>query len=78
MTTGDPDTIALELGDLLFSVVNVARHLSLDAESALRAAAGKFRTRFEQVEALAAARGINMETAGLEQLDALWNEVKGD
>ena len=78
MSTGDPETIALELGDLLFSVVNVARHLSLDAESALRAAAGKFRNRFEQVETLAAARGIDMETAGLDQLDALWNEVKGD
>lgn len=78
MKSGDPDTIALELGDLLFSVVNVARHLSLDAESALRAAAGKFRNRFEQVELLAAERGIDMEKAGLEQLDALWNEVKRD
>ncbi len=78
MKSGDPDTIALELGDLLFSVVNVARHLSLDAESALRAAAGKFRNRFEQVELLATERGIDMEKAGLEQLDALWNEVKRD
>lgn len=78
MTSGDPDTIALELGDLLFSVVNVARHLSLDAESALRAAAGKFRTRFEQVETLAAERGLDMEKASLEQLDALWDEAKGD
>ena len=73
---GDPDTIGLELGDLLFSVVNVARHLSLDAESALRAAAGKFRSRFEHVESLARDRGINMETAGLETLDALWDEAK--
>ena len=78
MSSGDPDTIALELGDLLFSIVNVARHLSLDAETALRAAAGKFRSRFEQVELLAAERGIDMETAGLEQLDAIWNEVKRD
>jgi len=78
MTSGDPDTVALELGDLLFSVVNVARHLSLDAETALRVAAGKFRTRFERVELLAAERGIDMEKAGLEQLDALWEEVKRD
>lgn len=77
ITGGDPDTIGLELGDLLFSVVNVARHLSLDAESALRAAAGKFRTRFEQVEDLAKRRGVDMETAGLATLDALWDEVKG-
>ena len=75
---GDPDTIGLELGDLLFSVVNVARHMSLDAESALRAAAGKFKNRFEQVETLARERGIDMESAGLDALDALWNEVKGD
>lgn len=73
---GDPDTIGLELGDLLFSVVNVARHMSLDAETALRAAAGKFRGRFEKVESLARQRGIDMESASLEQLDALWDEVK--
>ena len=73
---GDPDTIGLELGDLLFSVVNVARHMSLDAESALRAATGKFRSRFEQVEDLARRRGIDMEKAGLAELDALWDEVK--
>lgn len=77
MQSGDPEAVALELGDLLFSVVNVARHLSLDAESALRAAAGKFRERFEQVESLARERGIDMQKAGLAELDALWDEVKG-
>lgn len=77
MSSGDPEAIGLELGDLLFSVVNVARHMSLDAETALRAAAGKFRTRFEAVEELARQRGIDMESASLEQLDALWETVKG-
>jgi ATP diphosphatase len=77
MQSGDPEAVALELGDLLFSVVNVARHLSLDAESALRAAAGKFRERFEQVESLARERGIDIQRAGLAELDALWDEVKG-
>ena len=67
----------MELGDLLFSVVNVARHLSLDAETALRAAASKFRRRFERVETLAQERGLDMSTAGLETLDALWDEAKG-
>ena len=72
---GDTD-VAGELGDVLFAVVNVARHLGVDAELALRAAAAKFRRRFEEVEALAAERGIEMATAGLKTLDALWNEVK--
>jgi tetrapyrrole methylase family protein / MazG family protein len=80
-TSGDPDTvrqeISMELGDLLFSVVNVARHLSLDAEVSLRGAAGKFRQRVEHVETLAGERGIDMTTATLEQLDALWEIAKG-
>jgi tetrapyrrole methylase family protein / MazG family protein len=72
----DPDAVREELGDLLFAVVNVARHLGVDPESALRAAAQKFRTRFEAVAALARARGIGLSAAGLGQLDALWEEVK--
>jgi tetrapyrrole methylase family protein/MazG family protein len=65
-----------ELGDLLFSVVNVARHLRVDPETALRAATVKFRTRFEAVEALATARGQTLDTLDLAALDALWDEVK--
>jgi uncharacterized protein YabN with tetrapyrrole methylase and pyrophosphatase domain len=60
----------------LFAVVNVARHLRVDPESALRAASQKFRTRFEAVELLARERDVELATAGLEQLDALWDEVK--
>ncbi|MEX2628073.1 MAG: MazG nucleotide pyrophosphohydrolase domain-containing protein, partial [Ilumatobacteraceae bacterium] len=71
----DPAALADELGDLLFSVVNVARHLDVDPEVALRAAIGKFRTRFEAVERLAAERGIDLHT-DLATLDALWDEVK--
>ncbi|MGE0878979.1 MAG: nucleoside triphosphate pyrophosphohydrolase [Acidimicrobiia bacterium] len=67
---------AEELGDLLFSVTNVARHLGIDPEAALRAATAKFRDRFMGVEALATERGISIETAGLDVLDALWNDVK--
>ena len=75
---GDDDegAIADELGDLLFAVVNVARHVGVDPELALRAAADKFRARFEGVERLAAERGIDLRAAGLAQLDALWDEVK--
>ena len=73
---GDADASRDELGDLLFAVVNVARHLGVEPESALRAATAKFRRRFEGVEALATARGVDLHTAGLEVLDALWDEVK--
>jgi tetrapyrrole methylase family protein / MazG family protein len=68
--------VAGELGDVLFAVVNLARHLGVDAELALRAAANKFRRRFQVVEALAAERGIDLAAAGLPALDRLWDEVK--
>lgn len=72
------DTAAVrdELGDLLFAVVNVARHLGVEPEAALRAATLKFRRRFEQVEVLARERGLVLQTAGIEALDTLWAEVK--
>jgi tetrapyrrole methylase family protein / MazG family protein len=72
-----PDEVAGELGDLLFACVNVARHLGVDPEGALRGATAKFRARFEAVEALAAARGLALPGAPLEALDELWDEVKG-
>jgi tetrapyrrole methylase family protein/MazG family protein len=72
----DPETVRMELGDLLFSVVNLSRHLGHDAEQALRGASDKFRHRFEQVEQLALSREIDLAKAPLEQLDALWDEVK--
>ncbi|HRE00848.1 MAG TPA: nucleoside triphosphate pyrophosphohydrolase, partial [Ilumatobacteraceae bacterium] len=70
------ERVADEVGDLLFSVVNVARHLKVDPEVALRAAVGKFRSRFEAVEQLATQRGIDLSAAGLTVLDQLWDEVK--
>jgi MazG family protein len=72
----DAGEVADEVGDLLFAVVNVARHLGIEPESALRAAAAKFRARFEGVEALARQRSIDLAAAGLDVLDALWDEVK--
>jgi uncharacterized protein YabN with tetrapyrrole methylase and pyrophosphatase domain len=65
-----------ELGDLLFAVVNVARHLDVDPEAALRAATAKFRLRFQGVERLADERGLVIRDLTLEELDALWDEVK--
>jgi tetrapyrrole methylase family protein/MazG family protein len=71
-----PDAVEEEMGDLLFACVNVARHLGVDPEGALRAATVKFRERFAGVERLAAQRGIDVSTAGLAVLDALWDEIK--
>ncbi len=72
----DPESIATEIGDLLFSVVNVARHLDVDAESALRSAVRKFRSRVESVEALARRDGRELSQMTLDQLDELWEVVK--
>jgi tetrapyrrole methylase family protein/MazG family protein len=74
--SGDQSAVADELGDLLFAVVNVSRHLHVDPESALRAASNKFRVRFEGVESLATERGIDLHQADLAALDLLWDEVK--
>lgn len=65
-----------ELGDVLFSVVNVSRFLHADAEEALTAATDKFIARYKIVEKNAAERGLDMKTAGIEELDKLWEEAK--
>jgi ATP diphosphatase len=70
------DRLIDEIGDLLFTVVNLARKAGVEPGVALDRANRKFRERFEQVEALAEARGIDLEGAGLERLDQLWDEVK--
>jgi len=66
---GGSPAVSDELGDVLFSIVNVARHLRVDPEASLRSSAGKFKTRFAAMEALATERGVKVT-------DALWNEVK--
>ena len=74
--SGDPAVVRMELGDVLFSVVNVARKLGLDAETALRDAADKFVARFARVQQLAAQRGMDLASSDLAQLDSLWDEAK--
>lgn len=74
--SGDPEATKAEVGDLLFAVVNIARHLDIDAESALRAAVTKFRHRVESVEALATNQGKKMKEMTLSELDELWKVVK--
>jgi MazG family protein len=70
------DALADEIGDLLFAVVNLARKAGVQPGTALDRANRKFRERFEVVERLAAERGVALEEAGLERLDALWDEAK--
>lgn len=71
------DELVDELGDLLFAVVNLARKAGVAPGNALDRANRKFSERFRAVERLAAERGIDLHSAGLAKLDALWDEVKG-
>lgn len=70
------DALELELGDVMFSVVNLARHLDLDPERALARTNTKFVTRFRAMERLAAAEGKDFETLDLAAMDALWERAK--
>jgi uncharacterized protein YabN with tetrapyrrole methylase and pyrophosphatase domain len=74
--SADHARVAAEMGDVLFAAVNVARKAGLVAEDALTRATARFRGRFEAVEDRAAERGLDLATAGLEALDALWEETK--
>ena len=70
------ERIAEEFGDLLFVVANVARHLQIDPEAALRAANHKFVRRFRHIEQALAARGKHPADSDLQEMDALWDEAK--
>jgi tetrapyrrole methylase family protein/MazG family protein len=72
----DPEAQAQELGDLLFAMVNVARWLGVDAESALRGTCDRFTRRYAAMEQAASARGIDLADLPLDEQDALWNRVK--
>jgi uncharacterized protein YabN with tetrapyrrole methylase and pyrophosphatase domain len=77
MEGGAPqEVLTAELGDLLFAVVNLARKAGVPPTTALDHANRKFRRRFEAVEATAQTRGLDLHDAGLDQLDAIWDEVK--
>lgn len=73
---GDPDRLEDEMGDLLFVYANLARHMKIDPEAALRRANAKFRRRFGRIEEKLAAAGKRPEESTLEEMDALWNEAK--
>ena len=73
---GDHTKIEEEMGDLLFSIVNLARHLKVPPEDALRRSNDKFMRRFRYIEAALELRGENLERATFEELDELWEEAK--
>ncbi len=74
--SGDADALVDEVGDLLFSVVNVTRFLKVDGEEAISKATDKFISRFDMMERLAVAKGLNLKDLSLSEMDALWDEIK--
>ena len=76
MQEGDQNKIEEEFGDVLFSLVNFARFLKVDAENALAITNKKFISRFTQMEVLAEQKGSTLNDMTLEEMDALWNEIK--
>lgn len=76
MEVHDEESLREEVGDLLFSVVNLARLLGIHPTTALGRANAKFQDRFQRLEELARERGVLLEEASLAELDALWDELK--
>lgn len=76
METGSPQHTADEFGDVLFSVVNLGRHLEVDAEDALRRTNDKFRTRFQFIERSLKTQGRTLDEATLDEMEALWQLAK--
>ena len=72
----DSELLREELGDVLFSAVNIARFLKVDAEDSLNASTEKFINRFCKVEQLAQQQGIDLEKASVEQMEQLWKQAK--
>ncbi len=73
---GDKDKIEDEFGDLIFSLINYARFLQIDAENALERTNKKFISRFTEMEQKALAAGRNLDDMTLEEMDAIWNVIK--
>jgi uncharacterized protein YabN with tetrapyrrole methylase and pyrophosphatase domain len=76
LAKNDWDQARSELGDLLFSAVNLSRFLETDPGLALSKTNARFRSRFESVKQEARRKGLNMQTCSLRELDVLWDEVK--
>ncbi len=74
--SGDETQIHDEIGDLLFTIANIARKLNVNAEEALQSTNRKFRRRFESMESSVRESGKNLDQLSLEQMDALWDQAK--
>jgi MazG family protein len=75
---GDAAKVEDEMGDVLFSIVNLCRFLKVDAETTLRKAVDKFSTRFQAVEKMTQADGVDMRDLPLEELDKYWDKAKAE
>jgi ATP diphosphatase len=78
IATGSMQTLSSEVGDLLFAAVNLARHLKVDPEAALRGANAKFERRFGHIEHRLAERGQSPQSANLDEMERLWVEAKAN
>jgi len=78
IASGDATAVEEEMGDLLFSIVNLSRLLKVDPAVALHRCNVKFERRFREVERRLAAEGSTPSEAGLEKMDSLWNQVKAE
>lgn len=76
LKAGKPEAVADELGDLIFALVNIGRHVNTDPENALRGTNTKFRRRFNHIETSLHASGETLEAATLEQMEDLWQAAK--
>jgi MazG family protein len=76
LAEGDPDRAREEIGDILFSIVNLSRHLNINSEEALRAANRKFEERFLYIEDRLREQGKDPALSTLDEMDALWEEAK--
>ena len=72
----NPEKLQEEIGDLLFAITNLARHLNVDPEQAIEQCNQKFLRRFKYIETQISQQGKSMQTASLDELDALWDEAK--
>ena len=75
---GEKKHIEEEIGDLLFAIVNLSRHLDVSAENALRQTNRKFIRRFKKVEQTIKSRGKELDEVTLEEMDSIWNQIKHD
>ena len=74
---GNMENFKEEIGDVLFSVVNLARYMEIPAEDMLRATNRKFTTRFEKIEEELGAKGKKLEESTLEEMNEIWERAKG-